>query len=83
MSRKKLPNNAASQRARILQWLRKGKPLTTIDARAHLQIMHPAQRVLELRGLGFPIETVWVMDETPEQGRHRVASYLLRSGDKR
>ncbi|MFH0784024.1 MAG: helix-turn-helix domain-containing protein [Pseudomonadota bacterium] len=70
-------NSAASQRSRILRHLQEIGPITTLQARHLLDIMHPAQRCLELRKSGFPIETVWVNDLTPEGNCHRVARYVL------
>lgn len=43
------PNAAAAQRARILAHLQAGKPLTTIQGRRDLDVLHPCARVLELR----------------------------------
>ena len=42
-------NAAAAQRARILAHLQAGRPLTTIQARRELDVLHPCARVLELR----------------------------------
>ena len=70
-------NSCASQRQRILTWLQ-FRPLTTIEARGVLKIMHPAQRVHELRASGHLIGTGWRYDETEEQGRHRVGQYYLK-----
>ena len=72
-------NSAESQRHRILEFLQSGNSLTTIQARHELDIMHPGMRVCELRKSGFPIETHWVEDLTPEGGIHRVARYVLAS----
>jgi hypothetical protein len=59
-----------SQRQKILEWLRQN-PLTTIEARQLLGIMHPAGRVQELRELGYNIITY---------KEHRVARYVLLVG---
>ena len=65
------------QRNEILSALQRA-PLTTIAAREELSICHPAARVLELRKLGYRIETQ-ARTEFDSQGRpHRVASYVLR-----
>ena len=72
-------NSAANQRQRILEFLRSGDSLTTLQARHDLDIMHPGMRVCELRKSGDPIETHWVEDLTPEGGIHRVARYILAS----
>jgi len=67
--------NVQSQRKRILNWL-KTKPLTTLQARTELDVMHPAARVQELKAQGNNICTHW---ETVDTGKakHRVASYVL------
>jgi len=67
-----------SQRKRILNWLTT-KPLTTIQARTELDIMHPASRVQELKAQGHNIFTHWETVDTGK-GRHRVASYVLLAG---
>lgn len=70
-------NSAAAQRQRILAWLQSA-PLTTLQARQHLDILHPAARVMELRRLGYDIETIWVEDLSQAGKFHRVARYILR-----
>lgn len=72
-------NSAASQRGRILRWL-KSRSLTTLQARHDLDVMHPGMRVCELRKAGHRIETVWTFDFTPEGYQHRVGKYILRPG---
>lgn len=74
----KFSNNAASQRNRILEYLRT-KSLTTLAARTELDIMHPSTRVQELKAQGHNIVTYW---ETVDngQGKHRVANYVLLAG---
>jgi len=67
-----------SQRNRILEWLRI-KPLTTLDARCELDVMHPASRVQELKAQGHNICTHWETVDTGK-GKHRVASYVLLAG---
>ncbi|HPU52926.1 MAG TPA: helix-turn-helix domain-containing protein [Burkholderiaceae bacterium] len=70
-------NAAAAQRARLLDALR-CKPVSTIDARRELDILHPAGRVLELRRKGVPILTYWVTEPTDCGKSHRVARYTLQ-----
>ncbi|MFI3219338.1 MAG: helix-turn-helix domain-containing protein [Methylococcales bacterium] len=69
------PNSNEAQRTRILEWLR-GESLTTLQAREHLDIMHPAGRIKELRKLGFNILTYWSIESTGK-ANHRVARYVL------
>lgn len=67
---------AAAQRGRLLSALQLG-PVTTLDARRKLDILHPAMRVLELRRRGHRIATIWTLQETDARVRHRVARYVL------
>ncbi|CAL7962707.1 hypothetical protein GAMM_40022 [Gammaproteobacteria bacterium] len=69
------------QRQRLLAWLREKKPITTIQARAELNILAPAARIWELRhNEGYNIVTNFVEDITTEGKPHRVAQYALLSG---
>ncbi|WP_020484537.1 helix-turn-helix domain-containing protein [Methylomonas sp. MK1] len=67
--------DTASQRQRILDWLH-SSPLTTLQARKELDIMHPAARVQELKQCGHNIVTHWTTDSAGK-AKHRVASYVL------
>lgn len=69
--------SASAQRARLLDALRL-TPITTIEARRNLDILHPAMRVLELRAIGYGINTVWVYQESDAGVRHRIARYALQ-----
>lgn len=75
MPRNNYSTNSASQRQRLLEWLRTS-PITTLQARKELDIMHPSQRVLELKAFGHNIVTHW---ETVDTGKakHRVDCYVL------
>ena len=72
-------NSSSSQRARMLEWLFENT-LTTIQARRHLDILHPAGRIKELRRFGHNIATVWTQAETDCGKSHRVGMYVLRHG---
>ncbi len=74
-----ISNSVADQRNRILTRLGQG-PLTTLEARQQLDILHPAARVMELRNRGHNIETMWCEDVTQNGKIHRVARYLLKRG---
>lgn len=77
-------NDVEVQRDRVLTAMQEGS-LSTVEARRHLDVMHPAMRVLELRvlelrAIGLRIDTVWSLEPT-ECGRlHRMARYVLRVG---
>jgi len=72
--------SAEAQRARILQFLKSGKPLTTLQARHHLNVMHPAARVMELRKRGYKIITCRRKDADTAGREHSVAEYVLMPG---
>ena len=63
------------QRQKILDWLRR-ESLTTLQARKHLDVMHPAGRVKELKAQGFNIVTHWTVEHT-DKAKHRIARYVL------
>jgi hypothetical protein len=66
----------ATHQRRILDALRLG-PLSTFDARKHLDVPHPAGRIQELRDIGHVIDTVRI-SEPGEIGRpHCIARYIL------
>lgn len=60
MKNNEYSTDAASQRQRLLAWLQ-ASPLTTLQARQQLDIMHPAARVQELRERGHNIVLNWVI----------------------
>ena len=64
------------QRARMLERLRE-RPVSTIEARRDLDILHPAGRVMELRKVGHQIHTVTINEQTEHGRRHKVARYVL------
>jgi Helix-turn-helix domain len=72
-----LGNDTATQRALLLAALQSHGVVSTLEARAFLDILHPAGRIKELRGLGHNIVTLWA-DKPTEAGKlHRVGVYLL------
>jgi hypothetical protein len=75
MKNNEYSTDTANQRKRILDRLQ-SSPLTTLQARKELDIMHPAARVQELKQRGHNIVTHWTTEFTGK-ARHRVASYVL------
>lgn len=74
-------HSTEAQRTRLLERL-KVKPCTTIDARHELDIISPAPRIFELRHHhGHNIQTFWTTDINPGGRKHRVANYVLLSGN--
>lgn len=72
----------ATHQRRILDALRLG-PLSTFEARKHLDVPHPAGRIQELRDDGNDIDTVRI-SEPGEVGRpHCIARYILRKEARR
>lgn len=67
-------DQAATQRAVILAYLKRHGSISTLEARALLYIMHPAGRSAELRRMGHYIVT-------RRDKAHRCAVYVLREGD--
>lgn len=65
-----------SQRIRLLHALRLF-PISTLEARKHLDIMHPAGRVQELRESGHEIATLWTCEQTDAGRVHRIGAYAL------
>lgn len=74
--------STAAQQARVLAALR-NHSITTLDARRELDVLHPAQRILELRQKGYDIRTVWTTQATDAGVKHRMARYILRAGGGR
>lgn len=69
----------ARQRVLILEALREG-PLSTLEARERLGVLHPPGRVHELRKAGFAIETRTSTKFDAEGRPHRVGLYVLSEG---
>jgi len=67
-----------SQRNRILEWLKSG-PLTTLQARSELDVMHPSARIMELKAQGHNIHTHRESVDSGK-GKHRIAKYVLLVG---
>ena len=68
-----------AQRQRILDHLQKVGPLTTLEARECLNIMHPGGRIAELRRKGHKIPKIWCIDHSVGGFPHRVARYFLEA----
>lgn len=64
------------QRRRLLAALQSG-PVSTLEARERLNVMHPAGRVMELRELGCKIVTTWTREPDAWGRLHRVGRYVL------
>jgi len=73
------PNTAAAQRARITAALHAG-PVSSVEMRERLDVLHPAGRVMELRKAGHPIDLIWANRPTACGRVHRVGVYILRRG---
>lgn len=69
-------DSSAIQRVRLMEALRPF-PLSTIEIRRHLDIMHPAGRVQELREEGHEIQTVRTREFSEVGLPHNVARYVL------
>lgn len=69
-------NSLINQRSRLLKALTRF-PVTTLEARKYLDIMHPAGRVMELRRCGWRVDTLWTVQEAEAGKRHRIAVYVF------
>jgi len=69
-------DSSAVQRSRLLEALRL-YPLSTLEIRRYLDILHPAGRVQELREEGSGIQTLRQMECSDAGLPHNVARYVL------
>ena len=69
-------NASETQRDRLRAAFEIFPMISTREARDHLDILHPAGRVKELRDDGFNIITLWTTVESEGGAKHRVADYL-------
>lgn len=72
-------DSRSDQGMRLLEALR-WFPISTFEARKHLDVMHPAGRVQELREDGNEIETLRYSLPSDIGRPHRIAVYVLRKG---
>lgn len=70
----------ATQATVILNALQQG-PLTTQAIRVHLNIMHPAGRVKDLRRMGYTIATQKITQRDVAGNLHTQALYSLETDD--
>ncbi|MFN3899973.1 MAG: helix-turn-helix domain-containing protein [Alishewanella aestuarii] len=82
MKIKPICNSRAAQRGRLLQYLQEKGPITTLQARHELAVMHPAGRIKDLRDNGHPILTHLVFDIDSAGVRHRQGLHVLQAGGK-
>ena len=69
----------SDQGTRLLEALR-WFPVSTFEARKHLDVMHPAGRVQELREQGNEIDTLRHTLPSDIGKPHSIAVYVLRKG---
>ena len=69
-------NSLTAQVARVIAALR-GGPRSTIELRRDFDVMMPAARVFQLRGMGFNILTQRTQEATDCGKLHSVARYIL------
>lgn len=72
--------SSRNQKYIVLDLLRQG-PQSSIDLR-NAGVIHPAGRVLELRGDGFEIDTTFIARDFDHTGakHHGIAKYVLKQG---
>jgi hypothetical protein len=76
-------NNSANQRARILKHFAISPRLSTIEAREVHGILHPCGRIMELRNLGYRIDTHWITAPDSNGVAHRIGLYVFHGLKKR
>ncbi|KIF82413.1 helix-turn-helix domain-containing protein [Noviherbaspirillum autotrophicum] len=69
-------NDAETQVNRSLEALQVFLSMTTQDMRLHLDVIHSAGRIKELRGRGFEIRVHWENFPTASGRMHRMARYV-------
>lgn len=69
--------STATQVDRLREAFHQFPSLSTVEIRAHLDIIHPAGRVKTLREEGMNIVTLWTLVQSEDGDTHRVANYLL------
>lgn len=77
MNVKDLGAAAREQQRRLLLAALRSGPISTIEAREQLNVIHPAARVMELRADGHRIVTTWSFEPDAWGRPHRVARYVL------
>lgn len=80
-SNQKYFNSLYSQRERILKYFESCPRLSTMQARSKLGILHPCGRIMELRRLGYRIDTVWVCAPDDNGIDHRIGMYVFHGFD--
>jgi len=77
-SKRSYSNSASSQRARILKHFESCPRLSTMQARNELGILHPPGRVMELRKMGYQIDTHWIYAPDANGVLHRIGQYVFK-----
>ena len=70
-------DSAVIQRSRLLLAVSEF-PVSTLEARQHLDIMHPGGRIMELRRADWNIHTIRVAEPSECGKLHNVARYILQ-----
>lgn len=75
-------NSSSSQRSRILKHF-ESSPRSTIQARRDYGILHPGERIMELRKKGHKIYTHWICEFDVRGVPHRVGLYIYQGQVRR
>lgn len=70
-------NGNKSQCTLLLNYLKKHKSCSSIEATHNLDIVHPPRRIADLRSRGHIIDTIWSYEPTPCGRLHKVGRYHL------
>ena len=65
------------QQILVVELLKQGRPLTTLELRNDHGIMSPAARILELRRMGRAIRTLWTQARDARGKLRRNGAYIL------
>ncbi len=77
-SKRLYSNSSSSQQARILQHFEKCPRLSSIQARNKYGALNPGARIMELRELGFKIDTHWIYEADDNGVLHRIGLYVYQ-----
>ena len=72
-------NSAASQNARILEYLKTHQHINSDEAKEKLDCFCPTKRISEIRDMGFNISTQRHTVTTANGGKHNIAFWALLS----
>ena len=70
-------DDKVKQQIIVMDLLKKGRPVPTLEFRNDHGIMSPAARIMELRRMGRAIKTIWTLARDARGKLRRNGAYLL------